>query len=67
MSKSNRKYPNAHQVELVEKAFAKPRTVAEAATHCGVPQKHIEYAIRILGFKNLIVRTDDGKYKRCEK
>jgi hypothetical protein len=63
-SKSNRQYPNAHQVRLVERAFATPRTVEEAAAHCGVPFKHVEYAVRILGFKNAIVQMGDGRYRR---
>lgn len=61
---SRRQYPNAHQVRLVEKAFATPRTVEEAAARCGVPPKHVEYAVRILGFKGAIVPVGDGRYRR---
>ena len=67
MSRSNRKYPNAHQVGLVEKALTTPRTVAEIVAYCGVPRKLVGYAVRILGFRNVVVRMDDGRYMRCER
>lgn len=64
------KFANAQQVHMVLTALAKPGTVYDVTSRCGIRSDLVESAIRLLQYTGRIVETVDRRghpaWVRCQ-
>lgn len=55
------RYPNALQIQRLETAFSRPRTVAVASRMVGISIEQAQYAVRLLQYTCRITETVDSQ------